>query len=473
MRPYLPTIMAACALWCGSTSAAPNAPLSPCTLPELDRPARCGVFDVPENRQRPEGRHLKIHVAVVPASSGRSRPDPITVLMGGPGEEAIIAAGFYAKLFAPMLVDRDLLLVDQRGTGKSNGLRCDLHSNLDPAIVLRDVFPVASVRDCAKRLSQQADLTQYTYAHFAADLEHVRRALDYDPMNLFAGSYGTRAAQVYIRTHPNSVRTVYFWSMVPIDIPTPPTFAKSTDDVLNRIFQACAEDPACRGAYPDVRKEFQEILSRLDAGVRVPVQGSSQPVPLNRGRVVERLRSISYRRDGSGTVPWIIHQAHSGNWQPIVDALMSDVGARSFDSDFSFGLFFTTTCNEDVPFIDEGEVAQTRGTTYLGDYRVRQQQAACAQWPKVTLPPDYRSPVRSRVPALFVSGDYDPGSPLWTTDHAAVGFPNRFQLVMRGYGHTEWNDCVARVYARFVDSGSVAGLDQISCGPPLPLKFKT
>lgn len=182
---------------------------------------------------------------------------------------------------------------------------------------------------------------------------------------------------------------------------------------------------------------------------------------------------MSYRRDGSGTVPWLIHQAHAGNWQPIVDNLLSDIGARSFDSDVSFGLFFTITCNEDVPFIDERELARTRGTTYLGDYRVRQQQAACAQWPKITLPPDYRSPVRSPVAALFVSGDYDPASPLWTTDHAAVGFPNRFQLVMRGYGHTEWNDCVARVYARFVDSGSVAGLDQISCGPPLRLKFKT
>jgi pimeloyl-ACP methyl ester carboxylesterase len=463
---------AACAAWLGSASAAEKAPLSPCTLPDLDRPARCGVFEVPENRQQPGGRKLKIHVAVVPASSGRSRPDPIALLMGGPGEEAIIAAGYFAKQLAPLLEERDLLLVDQRGTGKSNGLRCDLHSNLDPAIVLRDVFPVERVRDCAKRVSQQADLTHYTYADFAADLEHVRRGLGYGPLNLSAGSYGTRAAQVYIRTYPTAVRTVYFGSVVPIDIPTPPTFAKSTDEVLKRIFDACAQDPACRAAYPNLRKEFAEILSRLDAGVRVPVRGSAQPVLLNRGRVVERLRSISYRRDGSGTVPWIVHQAHQGNWQPIVDSLMSDVGARSFDSDFSFGLFFTITCNEDVPFIDHRAVAQDRDNTYLGDYRVRQQQAACEQWPKITLPPDYRSPVRSSVPALFVSGDYDPASPLWMTGHAALGFSNRFRIVMRGYGHTEWNDCVARVYAGFVDSGSVAGLDKISCGPPLPLKFK-
>jgi pimeloyl-ACP methyl ester carboxylesterase len=465
-------MMAVCILWCASTRAAGNVPLSPCTIPDLDRPARCGVFEVPENRERHNGRQLQIHIAVVPASSGQSRPDPIAVLMGGPGEEAIIAGGIYAKQFAPLLKERDLLLVDQRGTGKSNGLRCDLHSNLDPAIVLRDLYPLDKVRECATRASQQADLTQYTYAHFAADLEQVRRGLGYEQLNLFAGSYGTRGAQVYIRNHPKSVRTAFFWSVVPIDVPTPPTFAVSTDDVLNRIFQACAADSACHAAFPEVRKEFAEILSRLDAGVRVPVRGSAQPVLLTRGRVVERFRSISYRREGAGTVPWIVHQAHAGNWRPIVDSLMSDVGARSFDSDFSFGFFFNNTCNEDIPFMDEQEVAKSRGT-YLGDYRVRQQRAACALWPKFALPPGYRSPVRSSVPALFVSGDYDPGSPLWTTDHVAKGFSNRYQFVMRGYGHTEWNDCVSRIHERFVASGSVAGLDQMDCGAPLPLKFKT
>ena len=472
MRLYLLTMTAACALWCASASAAEKPQLSPCKIPDLDQPARCGAFEVPENRDRPDGRKLQIHFAVVPASSGHSKADPIATLMGGPGEEAILVGGYFAKQFASLLKERDLLLVDQRGTGKSNGLKCDLHSNLDPEIVLRDVFPPERVRECAQRASRQADLTQYTYANFAADLEHVRRALGYGPLNLFSASYGTRAAQVFIRSYPESVRTVFFGSVVPIDIPTPSMFARSTDEALNRIFKDCAEDSACHTAYPNLRQEFTQILSRLDAGVRVPVPGSAQPVPLARGRVVERLRSISYRREGSGTVPWIIHQAHAGNWQPIVESLLSDIGARSFDSDFSFGYFFTNTCNEDIPFIDERQVAQSRGS-YLGDYRVRQQQAACALWPKFTLPPGYRSPVRSSVPALFVWGDHDPALEPWTTNHVAKGFANRFQFVMQGYGHTEWNDCVGQLYERFVTNGSVAGLDKLACGAPLPLKFKT
>src|SRR5687767_15845786 len=121
MRSCLLTMIAACTLWSASANGAQQ--LAPCTIPDLDRPARCGVFEVPENREQPNGRQLKIHVAVVPASSGRSLPDPIVMLMGGPGEEAILVGGHFAKQLAPLLDQRDLLLIDQRGSGKSNGLR--------------------------------------------------------------------------------------------------------------------------------------------------------------------------------------------------------------------------------------------------------------------------------------------------------------------------------------------------------------
>jgi pimeloyl-ACP methyl ester carboxylesterase len=472
LAPMSLTIAAASALLCGFANASERTPLSECKLPELDRPARCGIVNVLENKQRPDGRRIPIHVAVVPASSGRSLPDPILILMGGPGEESLPSASFYARQLALVLQDRDLLLIDQRGTGKSNGLRCALHSDRDPAIVLRDVHPPTSIRDCAKRLSTQADLTQYTYAHFAKDIEHVRQSLGYDQLNLSAGSYGTRAAQVYIRTYPTSVRTAFFGSVVPIDVATPLQFAKAAQTAFGVIFDACADDVACRAAYPNLRQEFATILSQLDSGsVRVTVPGSTQPVQLYRGRVVERLRSISYRREGARTLPWLIHQAHAGNWRPITDSLLSDMDPRAF-SDISFGLFFTITCNEDIPFVEKTQIATATDGTYLGDYRLRQQQAACELWPKVSLPSDYRAPVHSSVPALFVSGDLDPAAPLWYTTRTAAGFSNRFELVMQGYGHTEWNDCVGRIYQRFVSSASVAGLNEMSCGPPLRLRFK-
>jgi pimeloyl-ACP methyl ester carboxylesterase len=191
--------------------------LAPCKLPALAEPARCGVLDVPENPNHPSGRRLQIGIAVIPAT-GQAQLDPIVPLMGGPGEATISEAASFAEQFAPLRRDHDILLVDQRGTGRSNALRCDLYSAEDPATSLRDLFPPAAVKRCEQQLILRADLTQYTYMHFANDLDQVRRALGYGKMNIVGGSYGTRAAQVLMRAYPQSVRTAYLGSFVPIDI---------------------------------------------------------------------------------------------------------------------------------------------------------------------------------------------------------------------------------------------------------------
>jgi pimeloyl-ACP methyl ester carboxylesterase len=444
--------------------------LSSCKLPGVPQPARCGVLEVPENPNRPAGRQLKVGVAVIPAIGRQPRPDPIAVLMGGPGEDAIGSAEIYATKLARLRQDRDILLVDQRGTGRSAALNCDLFSTERPAASLRDLFPLAAVERCERRLSAQADLTQYTYDRFANDLEQVRRALGYGPLNLFAGSYGTRAAQVYVRMYPESVRTVYMGSVVPIDVPGPLPFAKTEQAALEKMFDACAADSACNSAFPRLRHEFRQISARLSSGSVRVVQGHSGSVQLYRGRVAEWFRAKLYRPYSSAALPWMIHRAYLGDWSPISEGILSD--ARD-DSDFSFGLFFSITCSEDIPFIREDEVAGETGGTFLGDYRVRQQQAACRQWPKTSLPEGYREPVRSSVPTVFASGDADGGTPLWFMEHSAQGFSHRLEIVLRGQGHTEWNDCIAQIYQQVVISGSVDVGGPPTC-PPVPRPpFKT
>lgn len=445
--------------------------LSSCNIPGVAQPARCGVLDVPENPDRPGGRRLPISVIVIPGSAGPALPDPIVPLTGGPGEDAISAAAEFAARFASLRQDRDLLLVDQRGTGRSGALRCDLYSAEGAATSLRDFFPLAAVRRCERQLRARADLTQYTYAHFASDLEHVRRALGYGPLNLFAGSYGTRAAQVYLRAYPQSVRTVYLGSVVPIDVATPLTFAKTAEGALESTLSACAADSACRTEFPNLRDELREVLARLESGVRVAVPGRTGTVPMHRGRVVEWFRAKLYRPATAAVVPWLIHRAYEGDWSPIVEGILSY--ARELDSAASIGLFFSITCSEDVAFVREEDVAPETQGTFLGDYRLRQQQAACKHWPQYSLPTDYRTPVRSSVPTLFVSGDTDAASPLWFTEHVAPGFSDRVEVVQRGQGHTEWSDCVGHLYQRFVRSGVVRGLDPSSCEPVPRPPFKT
>ncbi len=191
--------------------------LSYCKLLGVPQPARCGVLEVAENPNQPAGRRLRISVALIPATGGKSLPDPIVILMGGPGEDAIGAAEIYAEQFTTLRQDRDILLVDQRGTGRSGALNCALFSAQEPTVSLRDVFPPAAVERCEQNLRVGADLTQYTYDRFANDLEQVRQALGYGPLNLYAGSYGTRAAQVYLRMYPrrNKLRSRRCWTRAP------------------------------------------------------------------------------------------------------------------------------------------------------------------------------------------------------------------------------------------------------------------
>jgi pimeloyl-ACP methyl ester carboxylesterase len=437
-------------------------PLSDCRLPDLAQPARCGAVELPENPAQPHGRRLSIAIAIVPASSTPARSDPIVVLSGGPGEDAIGLAAFYVKRLSRLLTDRDLLLVDQRGTGRSAALHCALYSAQDPAATLRDVFPLAAVARCAKELSARADLTQYGYARFASDLEQIRRSLGYGPLNLFAGSYGTRAAQVYMRAFPTSVRTVYLGSTDPMDVPMPLPFGQPAQAALDTLFKDCAADPACQAAFPHIADEFTQILARLEAGtVRVTVSDQAEPAVLTRGRVAEWVRSKLYRPSSAADLPWMIHRAYEGNWQPIADAILED--ARAADTDLSFGLFFSITCSEDVAFIPPDAVEKETRGTFLGDYRVRQQQAACRLWPTYSPKPGYRAVVHSLAPVLIVSGDTDGAMPLSYAQHVAPGFPNGVEIVLRGLGHTEWSECIAARYEQFVRTGIARGLDTPPC----------
>lgn len=317
-----------------------------------------------------------------------------------------------------------------------------------------------------------ADLTQYSYQRFADDLEEVRQTLGYGRLNLFAGSYGTRAAQVFVRTYPSSVRTIYLGSVVPIDIANPLPFAKAAQSMLERTFAACEADAACRSAFPHVRDEFSQIMERLaSAHVVVKVPGHAATVALSQGRVAEWFRSLLYRPSSAGDLPWLIDRASKGDWAPIVKGTLED--ARDADKDLSLGLLLSITCSDDVPFVLQEDVAAAVQNTFLWDWRLRQQQAACKAWPHSDALASNREPIRTQVPTMFVSGDSDGGTPLWFTAHAAPGFQNRVEVIMSNRGHTEWAPCVQTLYQRFLNQGSVQGLDASACSFLSRPAFKT
>jgi len=459
-RPRILSFAFSALLAAAAESAPPE--LRSCLLPGLDQPARCGELQVPENRDTPDGRQITIAFAVIPASQGPALPDPIVPLYGGPGEAVIREASSIAEQFAALRTQRDLLLVDQRGSGRSSPLTCSLFDSGNPAPNFRHFLPPDAVENCRRELETRADLTRYTYLDFAHDLETVRKALGYAQFNLNAGSYGTRAAQVFMRAYPKSTRTVLLNGAVPIDFVTPLTMAKASQEAFEATFAACEADADCRNAYPGLRGEFDGVLAELESGaVRVQVPGA-EGAPLGRGRAVEWLRAKLYRPRTGAEIPWLIHRAHGGDWSPIVDGILAH--AQAVDREYALGIWFSITCSEDVQFLRESDIAPATAGTYLRDYRVREQEAACRHWPKAILPDGYREPLRTDIPTLFVSGDMDTATPLWFTSHMAPGFANRVEVILRGQGHTEWNDCVDRLYRQFVKAGRASGIDP-ACPP--------
>lgn len=263
-----------------------------------------------------------------------------------------------------------------------------------------------------------------------------------------------------MREYPQSTRTVMLHSVVPFDVATPLTMAKSAEGVRQKAFDACAAESACAAAFPDLRKEFDEVARKLE----------SSPAGLDRGRVAEWFRSLTYRPYSSTELPWMIHRAYQGDWEPIRQGILAQ--SAGIDSALSFGFLLAVTCNDDVAFITEEAIASETRDTFLRDYRVRQQQGACAHWPKNPTPTD-RTPVKSSIPTMFLSGDSDGASPLWFVERVTPNFPQRAEIVVGNQGHTEWSDCAGRIYERFVRTGSADSVRSEKCDSIPRPPFKT
>lgn len=442
----------------------PRPSLSPCRVPELESGAFCGRYEVFENRASKRGRKIALNVVVVPALAEKPAPDPVFFFAGGPGQGATSIAGFLAG--GPMAAvrrERDLVFVDQRGTGASNPLTCNLFADDDDLrAYFEDIFPVEQVRACRERLEKVADLRQYTTSVAVEDLDEVRRALGYEKINLYGGSYGTTVALAYMRRHGAHVRSAVLAGVAPTGLRLPLHFAKGAQHAIDRLMDDCAADAACRAAFPNLREEFRAVLERLGkapASVEFlnPFTKKQQRVSLARGPFTERLRMLLYGRGPASRVPLLIHRAYQGDFKPYV--LTAFPMAREINRSVSLGMYFSVTCSEGVPFITEDDVRKETGGTFLGEYRVRAHAAACREWPRAAVPGGFMSAVKSDAPVLMLSGEADPASPHWFAAEAVRHLPNGLQATIPHEGHGYFSDCISGITAEFISKGSARGLD--------------
>ena len=439
--------------------------------------ARCGSIDVYENRETKAGRRIALNVVVIPASDLTHAPDPVFWLEGGPGGAATDAIGPVSQQYLRGLRrTRDLVFVDQRGTGQSHPLNCDDIGDVPGAVdrYFGPLFPRDLIRACRQKLERTADLRQYTTSIAADDLDDVRAALGYATVDLAGASYGTQAALVYMRRHREHVRSAFLVGVAPPDFRLPLPFARAAQHALDLMLADCAADRACQAAFPDTAREFAAVLSRFDHGpLRVtmadPVTQKPRTVALERESYVEHLRLLLYTTFGARQVPAIVHQAYMGNFLPFQAAAVRGAGGMSR------GMYFSVTCSEDVPFITERAIVEETRGTFLGDRRIRAHQAACDEWPRAEVPKDFLTPVATDIPTIFYSGDADGATPEWIAAAAARFLSNGRQIRVPHSGHQIAGPCGWDLMRDFITHASVSNLDASCVGntkrPPFPTEI--
>jgi len=427
------------------------------------------------------GRKIPLKIVVLSATGTEHAPDPFVFIVGGPGGSSTGEVPNIAKMFARIRERRDLVFVDQRGTGGSYPLKCEFYNPADMQSYLGSVFPLDDVRKCREQLERRADLTLYTTAIAIDDLDQVRAALGYERLNLLGVSYGTRAALVYLKRYPNRVRTVTLQSVLSTSHFVPLDFAQSAERALQGVLAECAGDEPCNRSFPNLRAETKAVFDRLQRGpVEVEVTGFGAPpnagasvggrsetagsrtrVGLSRDRAAEAIRFMLYAPFLASRVPLLLHLASQGDFAPLVQAVLAY--RRTIVSGVSTGLYLSITCAEDVPWIKPNEGERLAANTFVGDYILRELRKACGLWPRATIPKDHKAPTKASAPVLIITGELDPTTPPANGDAVARYLPNSIHVVVPHGAHDlndlEGIDCLERLQTEFVERGTAKGLD--------------
>ncbi|HYC60505.1 MAG TPA: alpha/beta hydrolase [Thermoanaerobaculia bacterium] len=440
----------------------PQPSLAPCTIDEVAGDVRCGTLSVPENRAASGGRTIPLRIVIL-AARGAATRDPIFILQGGPGQAASTLAEFYARTYDGARDTRDIVLVDQRGTGASNGLHCRMTNDIDGVTVIGEMFPPENVRRCLDEARRHADVAHYGTADAVLDLEDVRRALGYEALNLYGTSYGTRVAIEYARRFPRRVRTLTLKGSVPPSVVVSTAFGRDSQRSLDLLFDDCAADRSCGAAFPALRTEFDAVLRRLresPVAVRLSdVRGATGEVlvRITPGLFATVTRSLLQSTGSAAELPLLIHEAAGGDFAPFARlAARLRLGA---EKELSYGMTFAVSCSEDSA---AAALAADAGEgTFLGTYWRDQLVAACGVWGNSSVT-THRQPLRSELPTLLISGTLDPATPPSYAEELRAQLPNSLHVEVRNGSHSfsGMTGCIDRIMVDFVSKGTVTGLDR-------------
>lgn len=477
-RHYVaPRMAAASAKPAGSArAAAPATPrmlgriaFQPCTLASSfgagSVEAQCGKLDVAEDPARPRGRRIALNIAWIPADQdGANAPDPVFMLAGGPGQSAIDTYPMAAAAFREVTKDRNVVLVDQRGTGQSNPLQCPLSGDEDALADADDATLQhamrAAAQACRDTLSKHADLRFYTTTDAVRDLDSVRQAIGADRINLVGISYGTRVAQQYAMRHPARTRSLVLDSVAPNTIHIGNDFARNLESALDLQFGRCGKTPDCARALGDPRARLDALMATLKrepplVTYRDAATGRQQQARLLPAHVASLARMYAYAPTAASILPLLLNEAAQGRYDGLM-ALSKMLGGQMSEQ-MAYGMQLSVLCSEDADGIHDDPAM---AASLLGNRVVGGLLAQCAVWPKGRPPADFHAPLAGAVPALLLSGELDPVTPPAYADSVLKALPRGRALVLRGQGHNVIGaGCMPKLFAQFLHTADAKALD--------------
>ena len=446
--------------------------LTPCRVQGVEHEAWCGVVSRPFDPARPQGLQIDVHFALLPALARNRKPDPVFFFAGGPGQSAIDLAGPVSRMLSRLSYRRDLVLIDQRGTGKSAPLRCPEDAPVRPlAETASTEGLVARLRDCRAALQKlpYGDLRHFNTTLAVKDADAVRLMLEVEYVNLIGGSYGTRAILEYMRLFPHAVRRAVIDGVAPPDMALPASFSTDNQAAFDATGAACEADERCHGRYPTLRADWQALLASLPRMVNVthPVTGVVEHLSLSRDTVLALARAPLYVPALASALPLAVTEAARGRFEPLFG--LSSVNSANRTQAFAEGMHFAVVCSEDVP-----RLAQARdvpGVDY-GDSFAKFYQQVCADWPRAQIAKEFYEMPQARNPTLILSGGADPVTPPRHGERAAKALGNRaLHVVVPQAGHGVMAlGCMRDAIFRFIDAGADGDALQVQadCARAIP-----
>lgn len=440
--------------------------LENCHVDGIRSQVKCGTLQVPENYNKVNGEHIGINFVVLPAIDSSDQKTPLMFLAGGPGQAAAELASGLSSVFYEVRKTRDFILIDQRGTGASHPLQCEDATEQNVYALIPEDFSAEDIKRCISNLT--GDLSQYNSENAIRDFEAVRIALGHQQINIYGGSYGTRAGLVYMRLFPDSLRSVVLDSVGPIEVPIG-LFGQSSARSFNLLLQNCQKEPSCQQAFPQLEQEFQALLTRLEkqpAQVTIahPRLGTQTKFVISKAKFLGTIRSQLYSVASRSLVPLMIHQAYLGNYMPLAGLVAQTEGGQGI----YIGLLLNITCNEDYPRISNDDYLLDANNDFGGDDSHLSFKLSCPLWPQYRPNEDFYKPVVANIPTLILSGDLDPVTPPSNGEYSANSLPNNKHIVVKNAAHTvAITTCASDIINEFLTSLNPNALDE-TCLDDIP-----